>query len=341
MEVRYQFRPYRRRFRSPLKTAHGLWNTRQGLLLKVEYEQDNQLVTTYGECAPIPEFGTETLEEAGDWLRRKKGECQCPDDLDETFSSSYPALRSAFSMALRSENQMSRLHEKMPVTWLLPHGEQAVDSLSYALEKGYRHFKWKITTEEPVQTYTLFLQLIKQLPEDARLCLDANGSLDNMRAKQWLRYLDGAKVSWLEQPLPPAQEEDLWKYANHYQAPIALDESVTTVQQMRHFIEAGWPGAIVVKPSLMGSLESFLELREKYRPTLIYSTSFETSIGIQYLLQLAASDPCAELLPLGIGALAHLRDDGLCFHEFGAQVMLWGFQSNDFEPLWESLENKH
>lgn len=61
MPFRLQSRRYRLPFRTPLRTAHGQWREREGLLIRVEDEAGR---IGYGEIAPLPEFGTETLAEA-------------------------------------------------------------------------------------------------------------------------------------------------------------------------------------------------------------------------------------------------------------------------------------
>ncbi|PSR16406.1 hypothetical protein C8255_17945, partial [filamentous cyanobacterium CCP3] len=61
MGLELAVRQYRRRFLKPLHTAHGLWIWREGLLVRLQDSLDR---VGYGEIAPIPWFGSETLEEA-------------------------------------------------------------------------------------------------------------------------------------------------------------------------------------------------------------------------------------------------------------------------------------
>ncbi|HEY9860463.1 MAG TPA: hypothetical protein V6D16_13210, partial [Candidatus Obscuribacterales bacterium] len=56
-----EFRPYRRSFRQPLRTSHGLWSLREGIVLRLS---DAMGKVGFGEIAPIAWFGSETLAEA-------------------------------------------------------------------------------------------------------------------------------------------------------------------------------------------------------------------------------------------------------------------------------------
>jgi o-succinylbenzoate synthase len=53
-----EHRIYRRAFQAPVRTAHGSWTQREGILLRLR-SQDGTV--GFGEVAPIPDFGTETL----------------------------------------------------------------------------------------------------------------------------------------------------------------------------------------------------------------------------------------------------------------------------------------
>ncbi|MBM3856214.1 MAG: o-succinylbenzoate synthase, partial [Verrucomicrobia bacterium] len=55
--IRLQYRRYRLPFHAPVRTAHGVWMQREGLLVRRE---DERGAVGYGEAAPLPDFGTET-----------------------------------------------------------------------------------------------------------------------------------------------------------------------------------------------------------------------------------------------------------------------------------------
>src|SRR5688500_6181276 len=72
MRYRFQFRRHRLPFRVIFPTAHGPWGEREGVMVRLEDEDGN---IGYGEAAPIPWFGTESVDEVeagcrnlGEWV---------------------------------------------------------------------------------------------------------------------------------------------------------------------------------------------------------------------------------------------------------------------------------
>lgn len=76
MDLRFQFRRYRQPFRLPVRTAHGPWTDREGVIVRLqELSEGNSPAVGFGEAAPIPWFGTETVDEVeagcralGEWI---------------------------------------------------------------------------------------------------------------------------------------------------------------------------------------------------------------------------------------------------------------------------------
>lgn len=333
--MRFSYKPYQRKFKTPLQTAHGTWRRREGLLIRIEDEEGQ---SAFGECAPLPDFGTETLEAASAKLDAFASRVPEADVLAE-LDAEFPCLRSAFDMALfyLKGEQLPRRHQALRATALLPAGFDAISAMDTFLAAGYRDFKYKVGKGEPVKENAVFLQLMRILPEDSTLRIDANGAFDCDVARHWLRFMEGRRVAWFEQPMPPSGLVDMRLMAQEFTTPIALDESVAQISRLEQLCEQGWRGLFVVKPALLGSLQKFLELRERYQPRIVYSTAFETSVGLQYLIDLAASDPQPQPYPLGLGGENHFKRDRLCLHEFGAQMGVWNFKTQDFEALWNSL----
>ncbi len=335
--MKFEFRTYRRRFKQPMVTAHGTWKYREGVIIRVE-DADGRV--GFGECAPLPHFGTETLDQAVQRLKDLNGHIPADESVLDALEVEFPCLRSAFDMAFMSfESAGSFIQQSsLAVTVLLPNNFAAIESMASFYEMGYRHFKWKVGNGEPVIENAVFLQLMRLLPEDADLRIDANGAFDRDVARQWLRFMEGHRVAWFEQPMSAVSVTEMSLLAKEFlRTPIALDESVCRVKDLAIVCERPWRGYLVVKPTIMGSRKAFLNVREHYKPKLVYSTSFETSIGLQYLIQLAATDPHPNRSPLGLGGEHLFSRDGLCIHEFGAKMGVWSFSSEDFESVWSQL----
>ncbi|HAA31219.1 MAG TPA: o-succinylbenzoate synthase, partial [Cyanobacteria bacterium UBA8553] len=73
-----------------------------------------------------------------------------------------------------------------------------------------------------------------------------------------------------------------------YSTPIALDESVATIDQLEECYQKGWRGIFVIKVAIAGSPKRLRQFCQKHDIDTVFSSVFETSIGRQAALQLAA-----------------------------------------------------
>ncbi|MEL6380907.1 MAG: o-succinylbenzoate synthase [Cyanobacteria bacterium J06626_18] len=310
-------RPYYRPFRKPLQTHHGLWEKREGLIVRL---QDDEGRVGLGEIAPIPWFGTETLDEAKDFC---SGWSQpfLPEAI-ATIPNTFPACQFGFGSALRFRDQVPlAARDRFPlagcndpvgnipeepgplVCALLPTGAAALHAWSSLWQKGHRTFKWKIGVTSLQEELSLFRALVNALPSNAYLRLDANGGLTPNTANQWLTACDAAhgKVEFLEQPLPPDHILD-WvvQASDTFQTAIALDESVATLKQLQQVYQQLQSRVVyVVKPAIAGFPEKLRTLCTQHRLDVVFSSALETPIGRQATLNLAQ-----ELWAVGISRRA-------------------------------------
>ncbi|MGB5916097.1 MAG: hypothetical protein WBG63_14630, partial [Phormidesmis sp.] len=66
-QLSFEFRIYRRPFRQTIKTRHGVWKYREGIVLRLSDETGH---VGFGEVAPLPWFGTETQAQALTFCQR-------------------------------------------------------------------------------------------------------------------------------------------------------------------------------------------------------------------------------------------------------------------------------
>ncbi|NJM46596.1 MAG: o-succinylbenzoate synthase [Alkalinema sp. RU_4_3] len=287
--------PYSIPFRHPLRTAHGTWSRRTGAIVTLTPPTGQPL---QGEIAPLPSFGSETLAQALAWVESLQGTitteqiCAIPDPL--------PCCQFAFETAL-----LPQLETSMPmangcpeftIAALLPAGPTALTHWQTPYQRGHRTFKWKIGCF-PNELDLLGL-LLAQLPRDTKLRLDANASLTLEQTLTWLDRLDRSpQIEYLEQPLNDL--ETLLAIAPQFSTPLALDESIASLQQLKEAYHQGWRGVFVIKPAIVGSPKKLIEFCAKFRPDTVFSSVFETPIGRYHGINLAHH--CGSDRPLGYG----------------------------------------
>ncbi|MEW5855843.1 MAG: o-succinylbenzoate synthase [Cyanobacteriota bacterium] len=178
---------------------------------------------------------------------------------------------------------------------LLPAGEAALSQWQTLWNQGYRTFKWKIGVYPIADELKIFQLLTQTLPEGAKLRLDANGGLSYEQANLWLWTCDNVKaeelpveIEFLEQPLPVTQFQGMAELSMCYATAIALDESVATIDQMEAAYREGWRGIFVIKPCIAGSPSRLRQFCQQHEIDAVFSSVFETAIGRQAALKLAA-----------------------------------------------------
>ncbi|MEM9089981.1 MAG: o-succinylbenzoate synthase [Cyanobacteria bacterium P01_F01_bin.53] len=322
----FEFRPYRRPFRQTLKTSHGAWKHREGIILKFTDELGR---SGFGEVAPLPWFGTETQAQAIEFCEQLPA--QIYEDNVFTILSTLPACKFGFEIALNNIARDIHCAElaNHQYSALLPTGKAALSTWPTLWALGHRIFKWKIGVAPVAAELAWLSQLMKQLPLGAKLRLDANGGLNELAAHHWLDHCDrlGHRIEFIEQPLPPSNFRQLLKLTNRYNTPIALDESITTLDQLKAHYYRGWPGIYVLKAAILGSPSRLKQFCLEHPIDIVISSVFETDIGRQALIDLTVE--LETLLPnsphrvLGLGTQQWLPNDGL--------------DDPDWEALWQRL----
>ncbi|NET37265.1 MAG: o-succinylbenzoate synthase [Cyanothece sp. SIO1E1] len=320
MTYQFQFRPYRRQFKRPVKTSHGTWQVRSGIILRC-LDEAGQI--GFGEIAPLSWFGSETYEQALAWCQ------QWPKVVtaDEIFTipDRLPACQFGFESAWAncswSKNKAAGSMQPTAYCGLLTTGAAALQNWPSLWQAGYHHLKWKIGIAPMADELCWLNQLVESLPPSAKLRLDANGGLNLLEAQKWLEVCDQIGIEFLEQPLPPEQLDAMLALEQHYQTPLALDESVATLNQLKNCYEKGWRGIFVVKAAIAGSPTQLRTFTRVHPVQLVFSSVFETSIGRTAALQLAAELNHADLA-VGFGIQHWFADD---------------LELQDFENLWQRL----
>jgi O-succinylbenzoate synthase len=360
MPYRFQFRRYRLPFRQTVRTGHGIWSEREGVLVRLEDASEGGTgAVGWGEAAPIPWFGTETVDEVeaachtlGEWIEA---------EAMTAVPTALGCLRFALATAQREVDASFAVRETggsaakpglpyLSVAALLPAGRGALDQILAKGEIGFRVFKWKVGVGDIDEELGLFDDVCGSLPSGAKLRLDANGAWDRRRAERWLDRCADRPVEFVEQPgHAPAgpsavrsarevgKEMDLLLgLASDFPTPIALDESLVGMGDVERWLAAGWPGVFVVKPLLLGDANEALARLLKAKAPVVFSSALETAVGARAALQLAfAWQGEARALGFGVWPLfADGRFDGPVAAPF---IRAGDLAHLDPEAAWNAL----
>jgi O-succinylbenzoate synthase len=341
--VRLQFRRYRLPFRQPVRTAHGRWIAREGLLVRLEHADGRSGI---GEVAPLPDFGTETADEAEAALRAL-GEWIAPEAL-VAVPARLGCVRRGLEVAARAAEggEVTPARRHLGVAALLPAGREAPTVLAARAEIGFRVFKWKVGVGAAADELALFDDVCAALPAGGKVRLDANGAWDRRVAERWLERCAERPVEYVEQPcFAPAAagaearrraEDLLLGLAGDFPTPLALDESLVGGGDVERWVGAGWPGVYVIKPSLLGDLTGALDRLARARAAVVFSSALETAVGARAALEAAFSWP-GEPRALGFGVWP-LFATPHCEGPVAAPFLRWeDVVAIDPEAAWNAL----
>ncbi|MDM9380506.1 o-succinylbenzoate synthase [Chlorogloeopsis sp. ULAP01] len=316
MHYKFEFRPYQRKFVRTVVTSHGIWEIREGIILRLTDEFGK---VGWGEIAPISWFGCETLEQALNFCQQLS-----PEITEETIFSipdDLPACQFGFESAISPPPPPVSLS----YSGLLPAGEAALEAWQELWQQGYSTFKWKIAVYPKAVELKILASLLQSLPVSTKLRLDANCGLSFEEANLWLATCDKVnadselpvKIEFIEQPLPVDEFPAMLELSRRYQSAIALDESIATLKQLEYYYKNGWRGIFVIKPGIVGSPSRLRQFCQQHKIDAVFSSVFETIVGRKAALQLA------------VELSQHNRAVGFgVSHYFGEEDAVW------LENLW-------
>jgi O-succinylbenzoate synthase len=143
MDFGFAFRRYSLDFRHPVRTSQGAWPVREGVFVRVE-RPDGTL--GFGEAAPVPAFGRETVDETEAGCR------SLGDRLGEGALAGLPpnlrALRNALVCAMGG-NSGPPSHRSLGMAALLPAGRDGARCRRAPQGRmpDFGYFKWKVGVE--------------------------------------------------------------------------------------------------------------------------------------------------------------------------------------------------
>ncbi len=304
----------------PLPTARGPIGERTGFLIQLEGAGG---AVGLGEAAPHPHDPRADPEEEGEVVRAALaalGDVDGARRWVEQASGAPGWILCGVDTALldlvsRAQGRtmaqtLGALRRKVPVSALL----DAADSLALreqaraASAAGFASAKRK-GAADAAQTLMEAKTIIGA--SDLRLRIDANGSWSPETARAVCAGLPTSGIEWVEQPLAVGRVEELAALRQGCSVPMAVDEGVREVADVRALHAARACDAIVVKLVQVGGPTRAMRVLGEAAScglTATVTTSIDTSIGTAAALAVAAAAP-GTLAPCGLATGPLLTGD--------------------------------
>jgi o-succinylbenzoate synthase len=279
-------------FRRPFVTASGMWLERELWLLRLT---DGDGRVGVGE-AVLDGAATEVMETILAALVREAvetaaaGELPAREDL-ELHGTPGRALNAALEAARLdldgdAEPRRSAVDVGVGVNATLPSlGPEAMaEAARQSVEAGFATLKLKGGAERETDVLVERVAAVRRaVGADIALRLDVNGAWDLPTAEDRIEAVERFDLEYVEQPLPPGDDEALGELRRRVRTPIGADESVESVRAARDLVEHDAADVLVVKLARVGgpaAAREIAELAAERGIRVVLSTLFETGVGI-------------------------------------------------------------
>jgi o-succinylbenzoate synthase len=331
--------PFSLSLSSPLETARGTIDAREGVLVRVEAAGTEGV----GEATPLPGW-TESLEECRAALERVL-DAGDSGDRDAALAGldgapagvgGTPAARHGLALALADARARAagaplyrhldgdrragddRRVERVPVNATVGDGspETTASDACAAVAEGFRALKIKIGARSVDEDVARLRTVREAVGHDVELRADANGAWTHAQARDALPSLAGTGVAYVEQPLSPA---DLAGHAALREGSasddgavgIALDETLAETPIGR-VLDAGVADVLVLKPMVLGGPDRAREAALRAREagvTPVVTTTIDAALARAGAAHVVASLPDAPRSACGLATGDRLAED--------------------------------
>ncbi len=297
--------PYRLPLHRPWRFATHSLNERRGWLIRLRDDDGRE---AWGEAAPLPEIGTESLARCQAWLietlpRLSGWEPAVTLEQLPVADQTPPAARCGLETALLD---LCAQQAELPLArWLAVETAQSVElnaaaggllqtthaDLSDWLGQGYRCLKFKLEPTDPMPQAVHLQDLCRELPAGVTLRLDANRAWDPAPAREFFRAIAALPVEWVEDPLRRADPAQLAALCRIGPVAPALDEGLEP-SRLDEILELRSVAALVLKPMRLGGLLPALAIARRARTAGLatpVTTSLDGAIATHADLHLAAA----------------------------------------------------
>ncbi|MEF1255114.1 o-succinylbenzoate synthase [Vibrio sp. M260112] len=258
---------------------------REGFVVELALDGDTGL----GEVAPLAGFSIETMDEAYSQLVEQLALWQQGVELN--FDGLYPSVAFGLSMAQMELTQQLPQHGVYQAAPLCSGDPDELIPKLNAMS-GQKVAKIKVGLYEPIRDGMLVSLFLESIP-DLTLRLDANRAWSAEKAQQFAKKIAPSlrgRIAFIEEPCQVPG--DSFSFAIDTGIAIAWDETLQHAIRRDDFKLEDLNGAkaIVIKPTLLGSVERCIALIQRAKELgikAVVSSSIESSLGLTQLARLA------------------------------------------------------
>ncbi len=267
--------------KEPFVTSNAVVSARELLLLRLEARDGT---VGYGEAAPFEPYDGVPLEHALAALTGAGGRRP-------------PQVRAAEEIARldlharQEERPLAEPHkDALPVNMTLAGGppDEVAERARAGLNEGYACFKLKVGLPDDLERVAAVREAIGPWPA---LRVDANGAWSVDDAVHAIRSIEDHDLELVEQPCGSLRE--LAEVRQRVSTPIAADESISSLRELRRAVELEACDVVNVKLATTGGFKPARELLREARDHglgVFLSSTLDGPWGIAAALQLAAAE---------------------------------------------------
>ncbi|MET0761793.1 MAG: enolase C-terminal domain-like protein, partial [Thermoleophilaceae bacterium] len=265
----------------PFVTAGGVVTARELVLLRVQASDGN---VGFGEAAPFEPYDGVPLERAVAALTGAGG--RRPAQARAAEEIARLDLR-----ARQDERPLAEpVKESLPVNMTLAAGppDEIAARAREGVRDGYACFKLKVGLPDDADRVAAVREAVGPWPA---LRVDANGAWSVNEAVHAIRAIEEHDIEFVEQPCRSLRE--LAEVRQRVSTPIAADESVTSMRELRRALDLEACDVVNVKLAGAGGFNAARELLREARAhglDAFLSSTLDGPWGIAAALQLAASE---------------------------------------------------
>ncbi|MEN8123940.1 MAG: o-succinylbenzoate synthase [Bacteroidota bacterium] len=314
MAIKAIYKKYILKFKLPAGTSRGVLNTKETFFLKLI----NKNRSGIGECALFKGLSiddTVDYEEKLQWLcdHIHLGKEFLLKELVE-----YPSIQFGIEQAflsLQSEDrfelfpsEFSRGKDAISINGLIWMGDKAfmLKQIREKLNSGFSVIKLKIGAIDFKTELELLKYIRKEFtPNEIEIRVDANGAFHPDQALEKLKRLSDFYLHSIEQPIRQSQWEEMAKLCMVTPLPIALDEELIGVFEIKEkikMLQVIKPQYIILKPGLIGGFggsEEWIKLAEENGVGWWITSALESNIGLNAIAQFTYT--LQNKMPQGLG----------------------------------------